>query len=210
MEIVQIKLNKMAVFAYIIVDQQTKECIVVDPAFETKKILAIATEKGYQITKVVNTHYHADHVAGNRSILEKTRAELWIHESESHLLRTLKNRLFCRLLGGKGSPLPDGLLKHQDVIKVGESRVTVIHTPGHSPGGICLFFDGNVVTGDTLFVGAVGRTDLAGGSPEVLKRSIKERLYILSDDTIVWPGHDYGVAQTSTIRHEKLTNPFTA
>ncbi len=119
------------------------------------------------------------------------------------------NRSFSRILGGKGSPGADRLLTDGDIIAIGETELRVIHTPGHSPGSICIYADGNLFTGDTLFVGAVGRTDLAGGSAPTLLSSIREKLYTLPDETIVWPGHDYGEAPASTIGREKAENPFT-
>ena len=119
------------------------------------------------------------------------------------------NRLFSGLLGGKGSPKPDILLRDGDTIEIGKGSLKVVHTPGHTGGGICLYTEGNVFTGDTLFVGAVGRTDLSGGSMDILLRSIREKIYSLPDDTIIWPGHDYGQYPHSTIEREMKTNPFT-
>ena len=110
----------------------------------------------------------------------------------------------------KGSPVPDVLLKDNDFIQIGASiNLRVIHTPGHTPGSIGLYSDGHVFTGDTLFVGAVGRTDLPGGSPKQLLASIREKIYTLPGSTIVWPGHDYGPYPSSTVEREKHTNPFT-
>jgi glyoxylase-like metal-dependent hydrolase (beta-lactamase superfamily II) len=112
-------------------------------------------------------------------------------------------------MGGKGSPKPSRLLEDNDIIEIGNSTLRVIHTPGHTPGSICLYGDGNLFTGDTLFVGAVGRTDLPGGSARQLLSSIREKLYTLPPETRVWPGHDYGEAPISSIEREMRTNPFT-
>jgi len=124
-------------------------------------------------------------------------------------LNKLMNRVFSRLLGGKASPEPDILVKDGDVINIGETALKVINTPGHSIGSICLYTDKNIFTGDTLFVGTVGRTDLAGGSARQLLQSIREKIYTLPGSTTVWPGHDYGRFPNSTIEREKETNSFT-
>ena len=112
------------------------------------------------------------------------------------------------MTGGATSPPPDRLLEDGERVEVGRISLEVIHTPGHSHGGICLHGGGAVFTGDVLFVGAVGRTDLPGGSASALRRSIRERLLVLPEDTVVYPGHDYGPSPTSTIGREARTNPF--
>jgi len=112
------------------------------------------------------------------------------------------------MLGGQGSPKPDVLLQDGNVIEIGQSSLEVLHPPGHTPGCICLYGDGNVFTGDTLFVGAVGRTDLPGGSLDVLLQSLESKLVVLPPETIVWPGHDYGETPTSTIGREMQENPY--
>ena len=209
MEIKQIKLSRMSTFCYLVGDESTKTCALIDPAFNRKKILAEVKKGGYVVKYIINTHCHSDHTAGNAAMLASTGAQLLIHELDVEGLNSRLNRFFSRVLGGKGSPRPDILLKDGDVIEIGETALRVIHTPGHTMGSICLYSDGNLFTGDTLFVGAVGRTDLAGGSGEILLKSITDKIYPLAGDTIVWPGHDYGPAPNSTVDHEKATNPFT-
>ncbi|MFC1884394.1 MBL fold metallo-hydrolase [Thermodesulfobacteriota bacterium] len=205
----QMKLSKMAVFCYLTGDEASKTCALIDPAFDTRRILQEVKRAGYRVTHIINTHCHADHTAGNAAVKEKTGAKILIHELDSQALGKTMNRVFSGLLGGKGSPKPDIFLRDGDIIKIGKESLKVIHTPGHSRGGICLYADGNVFTGDTLFVGAVGRTDLSGGSAEILLQSIREKIYSLPDDTIVWPGHDYGQFPSSTVERERKTNPFT-
>jgi len=136
-------------------------------------------------------------------------SSLLIHAEDAGRLGKVLHSTFSRLLGGKGSPHADVLLQDMDVIQIGEVRLKVIHTPGHTPGGICLYSEGHVFTGDTLFVGAVGRTDLPGGSMKQLVTSIHEKIYTLPGDTVVWPGHDYGTTPSSTVQQEKDTNPLT-
>jgi glyoxylase-like metal-dependent hydrolase (beta-lactamase superfamily II) len=209
MDINQIRLAKMATFCYLIGDRKSKTCALIDPAFETDRILEKAKENEYRITHLINTHAHSDHTAGNGAIKAATDAEIYIHELDARRLEKFLNKTFSRMLGGKGSPKPDILLKDNDIINIGEIHLNVLHTPGHTPGGICLYAQGHIFTGDTLFVGAVGRTDLPGGSLKQLLTSIRERIYTLPADTIVWPGHDYGPLPSSTVRQEIDTNPFT-
>ncbi|UCE55460.1 MAG: MBL fold metallo-hydrolase [Desulfobacterales bacterium] len=209
MKIKQIRLAKMATFCYLIGDENTKTCALIDPAFETDRILEKAKESGYRVTHVINSHAHSDHTAGNEAITAATGARILIHELDARRLEAFLNKTFSRMLGGKGSPRPDVLLKDNDLIKIGEMNLKVLHTPGHTPGGICLYTDGNIFTGDTLFVGAVGRTDLPGGSMKQLLTSIREKIYTLPGDTIVWPGHDYGPLPSSTVQQERDMNPFT-
>ncbi len=209
MKIKQIKLSKMATFCYVIYDDASKTCALIDPAFDTEKILNTVQNDGYRVTHLINTHCHSDHSAGNASIMAKTDAKLYIHRDDAKKLGHLLNKSFARLMGGKSSPKPDVLLEDGDEIHIGETTIKVLHTPGHTRGGICLYLEGNIITGDTLFVGAVGRTDLPGGSFSQLAKSIHEKIYSLPDETIVWPGHDYGTVPRSTVAHQKISNPFT-
>ncbi len=209
MEIKQIRLNPMEVFCYIVGDKGTKTCALIDPAFETERILREVDGEGYRVTHVINTHHHSDHTAGNAAILAATDAKLLIHRLDGEKLGGMVSGAFSRAMGGKGSPSPDVLLEDDDVIAIGEEQLKVMHTPGHSPGGICLYTPGHVFTGDTLFVGAVGRTDFPDGSMSQMLSAIRDRIYTLPGETIVWPGHDYGYSPRSTVENEQETNPFT-
>jgi glyoxylase-like metal-dependent hydrolase (beta-lactamase superfamily II) len=210
MEIKQIRLSKMVNFCYLVGDEASKTSALIDPAFETDRILAEADRLDYQVTHIINTHGHSDHTAGNETIKAASGAQLLIHELDANRLGKVVHRTFSRILGGKGSPVPDVFLKDNDLIQIGDGiKLRVIHTPGHTPGSICLYSDGHIFTGDTLFVGAVGRTDLPGGSSKQLLASIQEKIYNLPGSTIVWPGHDYGPYPSSTIEQEKHMNPFT-
>ena len=209
MTVKQILLSKMEVFCYIIADDDSRKCALIDPAFDTDRILAEVSREGLQVAGVINTHGHSDHCAGNSAIIEATGATLYIHHADAKKLGGLTSSAFSRLLGGRRSPGPDVLLKNGDSIDIGNTRLTVIHTPGHTPGGACIYMPGHVFTGDTLFVGAVGRTDLPGGSMRQLLDSIRQKIYTLPGDTRVWPGHDYGDFPYSSVEQEKQTNPFT-
>lgn len=209
MEIIQIPLPKMAIFAYVVGDPESKTCAVVDPASDVPRILSAVRDKGWTVTQVINTHGHADHTAGNAAIIKATGAKLCIHRLDAPALSTLLNKGFMLLLGGKPSPPADRLLEDGDEIVLGARSLTVIHTPGHTRGGICLYYPGYVITGDTLFVGSVGRTDLSGGSMDQLVRSVREKIFTLPDDTLVCPGHNYGSHPFSTVLKERTSNPFT-
>jgi hydroxyacylglutathione hydrolase len=209
MEIKQILLSKMMTFAYMVGDEQTKTCALIDPAFDTGRILKAVEQAGYRVSHLINTHGHSDHTSGNQAIKAATGAQLMIHAADAPRLSKVLHRTFSRMLGGKGSPEPDVLLQDNDLVEIGDTSLKVIHTPGHTPGGICLYGDGHLFTGDSLFVGAVGRTDLPGGSARQLLASIREKIYPLPADTIIWPGHNYGSSPSSTVKKEMRTNPFT-
>lgn len=203
----QFLVSQMMVFAYLVGDPQTGEAVVIDPAADADRILAEADSQGLRITRIINTHGHVDHIMGNADMKEKTGAPILIHEDDAPLILRQSPEMF-RMFGGRPSPPADETLRDGQVLRVGTLSINVLHTPGHSPGGICLQIPGAVFTGDTLFVGGVGRTDLPGGSWSVLLRSIQERLFSLPADTIVYPGHHYGPTPTSTIGRERDTNPF--
>ncbi len=207
MNIQQVKLSKMATFCYLVIDDATRTCALIDPAFDTGRLLEMVSNQGLQITHVINTHNHSDHTAGNAAIVSATGAKIYIHRLDAAALGKLFNRGFSRLMGGKGSPRPDVLLEDKASIKIGTVALRVIHTPGHTPGGICLYGANNLFTGDTLFVGSAGRTDLPGGNRNRLLKSISG-LCTLPGETIIWPGHDYGASPHSTITLEMQSNPF--
>jgi glyoxylase-like metal-dependent hydrolase (beta-lactamase superfamily II) len=203
----QLLVSQMMVFAYLVGCKETGEAAVVDPAAESEKILGEAARLGLSVGKIINTHGHVDHVMGNADMKERTGAPIIIHESDAEWMARQPAGMF-QMFGGRPSPPADETVRDGDIIRVGKVLLRVIHTPGHTPGGICLGMDGAVFTGDTLFVGGVGRTDLPGGSWQTLLRSIQTRLFVLPGDTLVYPGHHYGPAKTSTIGNERETNPF--
>lgn len=208
MVIEQIQISGFEIFCYVLGDAETGEGIVVDPGGRADMILERAKARGItKIKLIVNTHSHVDHVTGNKEMQDATGAPIAIHESEANALAN-PNQAMLVMFNAKASPKPTVLLKDGDAITFGNESVKVIHTPGHTVGGICLYWPGYVITGDTLFVSGVGRTDLPGGSFEVLQDSIRNILFKLPEDTIVLPGHHYGATPTSTIAREKRENMF--
>jgi len=203
----QIQVGGFAVFAYIVACKNTNEALVIDPAAEENRIFKELESRGYTIKYIVNTHSHIDHVMGNRRMKELTNAEIIIHEKESSAL-VQQSPYMMQMFHAEPSPPADITVRDGDIITVGKVSLKVLNTPGHSPGSICLYNKGMVFTGDTLFVGGVGRTDLGGGSLQQLVSSIRDKLFVLPDDTIVAPGHNYGDTPKSTIGKEKVYNPY--
>jgi hydroxyacylglutathione hydrolase len=202
----QMQVGQMAVFAYLVGDTITGDALVIDPADNVQGIIAEAQKNKLRINYIVNTHGHVDHIGGNAEMQKATGAKIFVHEDDAIMLTSTPASIL-RMFGAKTSPPADLLLKDGNIISVGNVSLKVIHTPGHSPGGISLYSPGYVFTGDTLFVEAVGRTDLPGGSWQIMYKSIKEKLFSLPEDTKVMPGHNYGRTPTSTIGHEKINNP---
>ncbi|MBI5522335.1 MAG: MBL fold metallo-hydrolase [Desulfarculus sp.] len=209
MKIVQIMVGQMAVYAYLVACEQTGQALVIDPAGNEERIAQEATGQGFSIVGIVNTHGHPDHTCGNARLKELTGAPILVHEKDAGPMVSREALSFAAMLGCAGTPPADRTFTHGEVLKAGqEVALQVIHTPGHTPGSVCLYTPGHVFTGDTLFVGAVGRTDLPGGSwPQMLK-SIEERILTLPAETVVWPGHDYGESPQSTVGQEREHNPF--
>ncbi|MFH0825459.1 MAG: MBL fold metallo-hydrolase [Pseudomonadota bacterium] len=204
----QIQVGAFQIFCYVLGDEKTGEGIVVDPGGSADVILAKGRGRGIETIKlIVNTHGHVDHTAGNRAVHKATGAPVAIHKDDAGML-TNPNKAMLLMFNADESPAPTVLLKDGDKINFGGESVEVIHTRGHSPGGICLYFPGYVITGDTLFVQGIGRTDLPGGSFAVLQQSVRSRLFTLPGDTVVLPGHNYGVSPTSTISREMRDNTF--
>ena len=198
----------LAVNAFLIGCPRTKKAFYVDPAGSETMLVQEAAKLGLEIVAIVNTHGHPDHTSGNRRMKELTSAPCLMHKDDDTLFHSNEAVSMFKAWGFDEFPPADAYLEEGVPFRCGDLNFDVIHTPGHSPGSVCLYGHGYVITGDTLFVGAVGRTDLPGGSFDILMNSIKTRLLTLPDDTIVLPGHDYGDAPTSTIKTEKETNPY--
>jgi len=187
MKVYQVAVGPMQNFSYIVEDESTREAIIIDPSWDLDKIIHIIEEQNLNPKYIVNTHWHDDHTRGNEELAAEISTKIVQHEES-----TLQN---------------DMTVKDGDSIKFGCSELVVYHTPGHSKDSICLVGDGKIFSGDTLFVGNCGRIDLPGGSSRELYHSLFDVISKLDDGLIMYPGHDYGSAQTSTIGNEKMTNP---
>ena len=186
MKVHQIQVGNMQNFTYVVEDEETDEAIVIDPSWELEQIEQIIQRNNLKIKYVINTHHHFDHTLGNEGMVKLTNAKIIQHEKSE-----LKH---------------DITVKDGDIIEFGNSKLTVLHTPGHSKDSMCLIGDGKIFSGDTLFVGNCGRIDLPGGSAKELYHSLFDVLYSLNDDLILYCGHNYGNSLTSTIGKEKLAN----
>lgn len=203
----QLMVGSMGVCSYIIGCEETKKGAVVDPGGDENRILDEVRSLGLEIEYIIATHGHPDHVCGNRIIKEATGGAILMHEKDAEFFENPETQNYFSMLGLEPSPPAEVKVKDGDVVRIGNLEFKVIHTPGHTPGGICLYCEPNLITGDTLFAGGVGRTDFPGGSYEELIKSLKTKVLPLPDETIVWPGHGYGGMQ-STIAVEKRSNPY--
>jgi hydroxyacylglutathione hydrolase len=208
MELEQIQVGFMAVFSYLISCPRTREALLIDPGGSEDELDRRIRDQGLHLKYIVNTHGHGDHTCGNARMKELTGAKIIMHPEDDAFFNSAAGRKRAREWGFEPSPHADVLVNDKDVITIGDVSLKVIHTPGHSPGGICLLNDGNLFTGDTLFVGGIGRTDFPGSSHETFMKSIHEKLLTLPPETVVWPGHDYGDEPYSTIGREIATNPW--
>ncbi len=186
-KIEQIPVGKMANFTYLIIDNEEKEIAIVDPSWDLEKIFAIINQNQYTVTYIINTHSHFDHVLGNDQIIAVTKCKVIQHENslEKH----------------------DISVNDGDKFMIGKTIVQVLFTPGHSKDSICLIVDSKIIiTGDTLFVGNCGRTDLPGSDPEEMYNSLFEKIIKLDNNMVIYPGHNYGYKPISTLEEEKKNN----
>ncbi|MZP30963.1 MBL fold metallo-hydrolase [Heliobacterium undosum] len=197
----------LAANCYLVQCPETGEAALIDPGGDGEMLLRRAGEAKAKIVAIINTHGHGDHIAANGDIKKATGAPLLCHEAEAAAIISPGKNLSLYTGVPITSPAADRLLEDGDVITIGKTvRLEVLHTPGHTVGGICLKGEGVVFTGDTLFYGSIGRTDFPGGSYSQILHSIREKLLTLPDDTVVYPGH----GPESTIGFERVNNPFLA
>jgi len=205
----QIPVGPFQVMTYLVACPQTREAAIIDPAGEEDRLLDLIKTEGLNVKYILNTHGHADHVLGNCKLKDQLKAPVCMHEADDRFFSEAAVRETSSQELGLPPPDPaDIRLKDGDIIEVGTLTIESIHTPGHTPGSVCYLVGGNLFSGDTLFVGAAGRTDLIGGSLDTLLDSIEKRLIVLSGETVIWPGHDYGESQTSTMAREMAENPY--
>jgi len=207
--IIQIVTGAYQVNTYIVSCPETKECVIIDPGGDAEKILRILRDNGLQAKLILNTHGHADHILANMVLKKALDVPVSMHKEDLlYFSQPGIRKISEKELGLTAPGTADMVLKDGEIIHVGTLEVKVMHTPGHTPGSVCFLVDGNLFTGDTLFVGDVGRTDLTGGSLNTLLQSIKEKILVLPKETTVWPGHNYGETVTSTLAWEMVENPY--
>lgn len=208
MIIKQLQLGTDKVFCYLLACEKSNQATVIDPCGDEEEILNLIKKLQLQVKYIVNTHCHPDHTCGNKVLKDATQALIVIHKEDELLLQNQEAKEYFRRQKFTPSPPADILVKDGDHLDFGEYILNIIHTPGHSPGSICLYVDGNLFTGDSLFVGAAGRVDVPGGDFITLLESLENKISVLPDETVVWPGHDYGDSITTTIGREKKENPY--
>ncbi len=191
---------------YIIGDEETNKAILIDPGEQIEEILTEVERSGLDITKIVNTHTHIDHVAGAVEAINALGVGFYIHPEEEPVLQALpESAMRFPQFGDVSAPRIEGYIEEGDEVEIGNLRAKVLHTPGHTWGSVCLVIGDQVISGDTLFAGSVGRVDLTGGtSMRELVRSIKTKLMVLPDSFVVHPGH----GPSTTIGIERRSNPF--
>ena len=189
----QVPVGYMGNFSYLIGDKKAKECALVDPAWDVDAVLQEAEKDGMKVVAGILTHTHFDHANGVEMLIQKTGAKIYVHANEAKFLKEFSKHL---VETGEGFKL-----------KIGDTEMTFLHTPGHTEGAQCVLVGDRLVTGDTLFVGACGRCDLPGGDEKKMMQSLK-RLAGLDDALKIFPGHAYGDADSSTIGNECRTNPY--
>lgn len=185
----QVQVGMMQNFSYIIGDSE--EAAIVDPGWDYKKIMEICEKEKLKITKILLTHAHYDHKMDLNKLVKKTDAEVYVHEKENLKEDNMK------IIN----------IKDNQEISLGKLKIKVLHTPGHSAGSCCFLVDNKIFTGDTLFIGAIGRIDLPGSNEENMKKSLK-KLADLDNNIEVYPGHDYGEKPFATIEDQKENNPY--
>ncbi len=206
LNIKQIKTGAFQVFSYVV--SCGKKAVIIDPAGEENKLIKLIEDNNLQLMYILNTHAHADHILGNKILKNYFKVPVLMHKRDIDFfldknIRTTINKE----LGIKAELIVDKGLRDGDILPLGETIIQVIHTPGHTPGSVCFLINNNLFTGDTLFVGLAGRTDLIGGSLEELLSSLK-KIIKLPPDTVIWPGHDYGDHPISTIADEIKQNLY--
>jgi len=205
MIIKELEVGPIMANCFILGCEKTGEAVVVDPGDDADKILALLAESKLKVKYLINTHGHFDHVSANKRMKKVTGADLLIHTLDAPMLDQLSQNAAMFGLTSENSPKPDRMLEDGDTITFGDNIIIkVLHTPGHTLGGISLVVDDIVIVGDTLFAGSIGRTDLPGGSFDILSSSIKKKLFTLDDNTKVLTGH----GPATTIGNEKRSNPF--
>jgi hydroxyacylglutathione hydrolase len=202
------KVGSLEILTYLVVCPESQEALMVDPGGPAPGLAARLDQEGWRVRWIVNTHGHADHTAGNDLWVARTGAPVVMHHLDWDFFRRPEMQAEAQAEGFPPLTRVDLPVADGHILPLGAWQAQVLHTPGHTPGAICLYFPGHLFTGDTLFVEAAGRTDRPGGSLEQLIQSLQEKIMPLPDDTRIWPGHDYGDVATSILGEEKHNNPY--
>lgn len=189
---------------YLIIDENTKKAVLIDCSGSIDKVKQELDAHNATLEKVLLTHAHIDHIAGCYEAQQKLGVKIFINEEDLFLVQNLKQQLQMFGLPPTQEPKIDGFIKDGDIIEIGSLKIKVIHTKGHSKGGSCFLVKDKLFSGDTLFLGSVGRTDLPGGNYQELEDSITKKIFTLDGDLTIYPGH----GPSTTLEREKEHNPF--
>lgn len=204
LEVITLAVSPLFSNCHLLFDSETRKALIIDPGGDADRIIQTIEQKRLVPQQVINTHGHGDHIAANQRMVEQYQIPLAIHHEDAAMLTDAEANLSALIGMPVTSPPADRLLEQDDQINLAGSVITVRHTPGHSPGGIALCVDGMVFSGDALFAGSIGRSDLPGAAHDVLIHSIFTQLLALPDETRVFPGH----GPETTIGQERQSNPF--
>lgn len=189
---------------YILGDDKTKIAAVIDPGDEPERIVERLEKRKLQCTHILLTHAHVDHVSGINGVVKATGANVYIHKDDAFMLKSAPVQALAFGMKPFLPPKVDRYLEDGEIIEIGNLKVKVLHTPGHSSGGVCFLVEKCIFVGDTIFQGSIGRTDLPGGNYNELINSIETKIFTLPDDTVIYPGH----GPETTVGYEKKYNPF--
>ena len=204
MKIIAFPVGVFQANAYLAICEETGRCALVDPGAEPARLLDVAAGEGARIESILLTHAHIDHVGGVAAAARATGAPIYLHPADAPLYAAAPEQALAFGVEIETPPEPDQELQDGQVLQIGAAQLEVRHTPGHSPGHVCLIGDGFALVGDCVFAGSIGRTDLPGGDYRTLLDAIQEKLLTLPDDTVLHPGH----GPATTVGRERLSNPF--
>jgi glyoxylase-like metal-dependent hydrolase (beta-lactamase superfamily II) len=204
MRVYKLAVGPFEMNAYIVAEDEGKNCVLIDPGDEPGRIIEAIKNHQLEPERILLTHAHIDHIRYLKTIQDKLGLPLFMHEDDLPLLENINEQALFFDLTSSGVPHVDGFVRDNQEIEIGSMHLKVLHTPGHSPGGVCYYGDHHLFAGDVLFKESIGRTDLYGGNFNLLKESIKNKLLTLPDETVVHPGH----GEDTTIGQEKRRNPF--
>ena len=203
LKIIQIPVGPLVMNATLVMDIESKETIFFDPGDEIERILEIANSENMNISRLIATHCHVDHIAGANIAIEKLGLPLEICPLGKNMLGNVGP--IAAAFGYTTSEIKEGgYLSEGDIVNIGKTKFSILHCPGHSPDSLCFYTDGVLIGGDVIFKGSLGRTDLPGGNTEQLMNSITKKIYLLPDETNIYPGH----GPETTLGTEKKQNPY--
>lgn len=204
MEFKRLPLGVLQTNCYVVFDEKTKEAAIIDPSGDFPELKGYIENNGLKVKYIIVTHGHGDHIGALKELKDYSDADIYIHGEDNEMLKS-KIKNFSNIMGGAVVEMSaDKFLEDGDVLELGETKLNIIHTPGHSRGGISIYCDRVLFSGDTLFKNSIGRTDFPGGSLAEIIDSIKSKLFALPDDTVVYPGH----GPSTTILAEKQGNGY--